>query len=435
MDISKLKNLNWRFWSGLLLVLMALSNLVYWSQFHIIRLEIGLYTDSSWDVPTDEGTKMIDQAIREFEKKHPKVDVVYESGIDKAGYSSWLSDKIILGETPDVFMLPDGSFNSLAQDKVLLNLNPYMNRLDTNDFYPASLKAGQYQGTSYSLPYENNVMMLCINKDLLEAADIEIPSSGWSLDEFYQLCKKLSRDTDGDGQLDQFGVTDYSWQDAISAHGLSIFSNEPSGSVSINNEGIKSALDFYTKLDKLSGATKVSSDDFDKGKVAFMPMTLAEYRTYKPYPYHISKYSSFEWTCVQMPVKSKKVVPNQLQTSLFGISSKSQYKDLAWEFMTLLTKDDYQTKLMIESSGASVKKSVVQNDTIAKQFSRDNFGSSALTTDTLDGMLSRSRVQPSNSQSQEIMDKADYLITQSITKGTLDGDLQDIQEKLNNQKN
>ena len=30
-------------------------------------------------------------------------------------------------------------------------------------------------------------------------------------------------------------------------------------------------------------------------------MSFAEYRTYKPYPYRVKKYTQFEWDCIQMP--------------------------------------------------------------------------------------------------------------------------------------
>ncbi|MGT2929955.1 ABC transporter substrate-binding protein [Streptococcus dentasini] len=426
----KWKKLHWQMLL-LLSLLLGVVSLIYWSRFHTVHLELGLYTDSSWNVPSDEGTRLMDHVIAKFEKEHPNVKVTYESGIDKDDYADWLSDKIVLGQTPDIFMVPDGSFSSLAQNQTLLNLSPYFKKLNTNDFYQSSLKAGQYRGKSYGLPYENNVMMLCINKDLLKQAGVRIPEEGWDLEEFYQLCKRLTKDTDGDGNLDQFGVTEYSWRDAVSAYGLSIFAADNSQKVSINNPQIKSALDYYTKLDKLSGTTKLTSKDFDKGNVAFMPMTLAEYRTYKPYPYHVAKYSSFEWTCVRMPVKSSRVIPNQLQTSLFGISSKSGHKSLAWEFMKLLVENEHQSQLMKNSPGASVKKSVVTSSSMTKLFNQDSLGGNALTTDNLTAMLSHSRVEPRSLTTQEILDKADYLIAQSISEDSLDDDLQAIQDKLN----
>ena len=62
--------------------------------------------------------------------------------------------------------------------------------------------------------------------DLLEKEGIAIPKEGWTLEEFYTICQKVTRDTDGDGELDQFGSTDYSWREALAAHGGPAF---PSG--------------------------------------------------------------------------------------------------------------------------------------------------------------------------------------------------------------
>ena len=46
-------------------------------------LKIGVYAGSSWDVPNGNDYKVIDTAIKRFEKLHPRVKVVYESGFQK----------------------------------------------------------------------------------------------------------------------------------------------------------------------------------------------------------------------------------------------------------------------------------------------------------------------------------------------------------------
>ncbi len=52
-------------------------------------------------------------------------------------------------------------------------------------------------------------IMMCVNKDLLEKEGISIPESGWTLEDFYEICKKVTKDTNGDGVVDQYGITDY----------------------------------------------------------------------------------------------------------------------------------------------------------------------------------------------------------------------------------
>ena len=34
-------------------------------------------------------------------------------------------------------------------------------------------------------------------------------------------------------------------------------------------------------------------------------MQFSQYRTYKPYPYRVSKYSTFEWDVIEMPQSSE----------------------------------------------------------------------------------------------------------------------------------
>ena len=70
-------------------------------------LRIGVYAGSSWDVPTSQRSHALDLAIQKFEKSHPNVRVEYENGIPQSEYSNWLSEKIVSGKTPDVFMVSE----------------------------------------------------------------------------------------------------------------------------------------------------------------------------------------------------------------------------------------------------------------------------------------------------------------------------------------
>ena len=56
---------------------------------------------------------------------------------------------------------------------------------------------------------------MCVNKTLLESEGIAVPSGDWTWENFYNICAKVTRDTDGDGETDQFGCYGYTWQDAL----------------------------------------------------------------------------------------------------------------------------------------------------------------------------------------------------------------------------
>lgn len=394
-------------------------------------LYLGTYTGSSWDVPNGQDNDYLDDVIKRFEEKYPLIDVVYESGIPKEDYSDWLAEKLITGQDLDVFMVTQEDFNLLVSSDSLMDLTAMVKegKIST-DYYPSALLAGQYQTRQYTLPLEANPTLLCVNQELLQKEGISLPKEPLTLSEFYQLCHRLTKDTDGDGSLDQFGLVSYTWQDALLAYGSDSFSSDGE-EVLLNSQSNREALAFYTKLSSLTKQMKVTSDDFDQGKVAFMPMTLAQYRTYKPYPYHIAKYSNFSWTCVQMPKNGDLLNTSKVAHTLVGISAKTKKSALAWQFLNFLSRDpSAQEWLMKKSQGMSVLPKVVESDAIVSLLKADKFGSDALSVTTLSQLEMSAYSLPKFKNYQRQLEKADYLVTQALENDTIDTELVNIQKEL-----
>ncbi|MGT2712778.1 ABC transporter substrate-binding protein [Streptococcus oriscaviae] len=385
-----------------------------------IVIRLGLYSGSSWDVPNSKDNRAIDLAIAKFEAAHPNVKVVYESGIPKDDYSAWLADSILLGEQTDLFMVPEDDFSLLASTGALQNLTPYLTKQTRSSYYPSALEAGNYQGNYYALPFECNPIMMCVNKDLLDKEGLSLPSQTWTLEDFYEICQAVTKDTDGDGVIDQYGSTDYDWQKALIAYGGDIY-DQDKHQLTLATSQMREALSFISKLEALNNNYKVSSDDFDQGKVAFYPMTLAQYRTYKPYPYHVAKYSSFSWTCIQMPAEQPAYKATQVQTSLFAMSSQTSHPDLVWELMTILSQDEaIQQELVNKSQGMSVLKAVMTSQETQATLNLADMGVNSLTLETLNQVMSDSKVTPRFKHYKSILVDCDYLINQALDNKTVD---------------
>lgn len=422
--------MKWRLRHLVVLVLVLVSGILsfaLWSSSHEKVLRIGVYAGSSWDVPNSRENKALDTLIKKFEKTHPHVKVIYESGIPKKNYADWLAEQVLKGEQPDLFMVPENDFSMLASAGALKSLDTLLTDDERTAFYPVAYEAGQYQGVSYALPVESNPIMMCVNKDLLEKEGISIPESGWTLADFYEICKKVTKDTNGDGVVDQYGITDYTWQQALVAYGGHL--TDKSG---INDSPeMHQALAFMSKLDMLSQHYKVTSHDFDEGRVAFYPMSLAQYRTYKPYPYHVAKYSSFSWTCIPMPTANSKVMGTQVKTSLFGMSSNTKQEKLAWEFMLLLSQDkESQQNLFEKSQGTSVLPSVVKSQKTRKILQADDFGLDSLTSERLDSMMERSIIDIGQEVDRQTLERLDYLIKEALGNQEIDSALPSIQREI-----
>ena len=181
-----------------------------------------MFAGSNWDVPYSNSYEIIDNAIKRFEEKNPGVEVKYVNGIMKEDYSEWLSSELLKGTAPDVFMILPEDFNTLSNVGAMENLNKLIQKdkeFDKNKYYNTSYKFGQYEENQFALPYESVPTMMFVNKTLLENEGIQMPSNNWTFDEFYKICKEVTKDTDNDGIIDQFGYYDYTWEDAIYSNG------------------------------------------------------------------------------------------------------------------------------------------------------------------------------------------------------------------------
>jgi len=200
-----------------------------------------------------------------------------------------------------------------------------------------------------------------VNKTLLEKEGINVPSSDWTWNDLYDICRKVTKDINGDGILDQFGIYNYDWLDAARTNGAVLF-DENEMKIDLSDEKVVEAVKFIKKLYNLNQEQNVTQEDFDSGNVVFMPLSFAEYRTYKTYPYKMKKYLNFQWDCITFPAGIDGGNISEVNTLLMGISSKTAHEELAWEFLKLLTYDEeIQMDIFRYSQGASVLKNVTSS--------------------------------------------------------------------------
>lgn len=414
-------------WLNIFLCICAFLFLMFYrNPDRPITMHLGVFVGSNFDVYNDNSYATLDQAIKMFEEKHPNVTIKYESGIVKKDYSNWLSQKILEGEELDAFMVLDSDFNTLASIGALENLNKRMYEDLTNSFYKPILEKATYEGKLYALPYEVSPMMMCVNKDLLEKNGIEMPKDDWTVDDFYRICEKVTKDTDGDGDIDQYGCYNFDWKQILACYGLSIFSKD--GSQCTIDDRVKEALQMAQRINTLNNHTDYSGEDFDSGIVAFCPMSIAEYRTYQPYPYRISKYTNFSWSCLTMPGTQENDDSTMAVSSMMAVHSRSSNKDLAFEFVKMLASDQsLQESALVNNKGLSVQKSIINSD-----FAKTVFENEALEINPkqIDNVLTHLTVEPRFKKYNEASNYADYLISQAFESNSIESELATIKESL-----
>ena len=399
-------------------------------------LEFGMITGSNWDVANANSFVIIDQAIERFETEHPGVKIHYYSGVRKDDYSEWFSRKLLAGKEPDVFMVLGTDFNQFSSMGVMKNLEPLMEKdpdFDEEKYFSSSLRSGQHGEVQYALPYETVPTLMFVNKTLLAKEGIAMPNPDWNWDTMYSICQKTTKDLDGDGVLDQFGCYNFGWMDAVYSNGGEIF--EADGKESIfTDEKVVESIQFVRRLNDLYQGQKVTQEDFNAGNVVFMPLTFAEYRTYKTYPYKIKRYANFQWDCITMPAGYQGGNLSQVDSLLIGISAHTKHEQLAWEFLKLLTYDEkIQTEIFRSSQGASVLKKVTESKEMESIVQEDMEESDTVISGRLLGrIIEEGQIEPQFKRYEQALALADSEIGQILENDeTIDSSLKILQRTVN----
>lgn len=359
-------------------------------------ITIGAFSDSYWEVQNGYSYQILDDAIEKYESQHPGIRIEYVSGVMKEDYNEWLSEQILKGTAPDLFFMPEENLCEFAQADAIEDLTDRMNddaSFYKDRYYAAAIRSGVYEGAVYALPFECAPRLMFVNKTILDQERIAMPDGDWTFNDLYQICRRVTKDSDGDGSPDQFGITGYTYEDAFCGNGVTLF-NEKGTECYFTGERIEESISLLERLKDLNQGYSVSEKDFDEGNVVFMPMLFSEYRAYKPYPLSVKKYAGFEWQCLPMPAGSYGENVSNLDTLLLAMNKKGNHKKEAYEFMKFLTGDEeIQSEIFTYSEGVSVLRNVTESEQTLVQLLTDS-GSGSFQIDTLSRAVEQAAVYP-----------------------------------------
>ncbi|MBE6085699.1 MAG: extracellular solute-binding protein [Selenomonas ruminantium] len=415
--------------------LMLLTCFLGWYLTRPKVLTVGLFAGSNWNVPEGDSYALMEEAIKRFEAEHPGVKVKYVSGIRRDDYSEWLAERLLKGEEPDIFVVPGADFDLYASIGALAPLDRSMNKdteFDPSVYYPMALEYGRWNGISYALPVGAVPTLMFVNKTLLAKEGIPIPGNDWTWQDFLRICKAVTKDTDGDGRLDQFGVYDYTWRKAALTNDVQIFSAD-GRNANFMSKNMEEVLYFMDELHAVSQGQEVTAKDFDMGRVAFRPFTFAEYRTYKPYPWRIKKYSSFEWDCIKLPAGPSGHNSSIMQTMIMAISARTSEPRLSWELLKTICYDPAIQELMLtKSQGLPVRRDVVESPQAQQLFTAATPGSEEMNLKIVSQVMDDSMTEPKFPRYKEAMNLADHKLLHIVQENmSLSSALSQVQKEIN----
>lgn len=162
----------------------------------------------NWDTSMSEQYKSI---IAEFEAKNPNIKInMTLIATDGGEYKTKLSILAQQGAMPDTFTISSGDLEQWAEEGLLRDITDLVEADKTifDDFSKAMFDASKAIAKTegyVSIPFAYVSTDLFYNKDMFDAAGLEYPNENWTWDDFLAAAKALTLDTNGDGEIDQWG--------------------------------------------------------------------------------------------------------------------------------------------------------------------------------------------------------------------------------------
>ncbi|MDD8053508.1 MAG: sugar ABC transporter substrate-binding protein [Thermotogota bacterium] len=166
-----------------------------------------------------EGTAIDESIIAEFVKLNPEYEVVYEAVTDDRYYQKVLTD-IGAGTPPDVILLDAEMIPKFFEGNFLTDLAPFLSRLaregfsgsNVYEYFPVLVDIARIDKKIYSIPKDTSPMGIFYNKKMFDEMGVPYPpEDGWTMEQFTETAKQLTKDLDGDGQNDTWGFAFPSW--------------------------------------------------------------------------------------------------------------------------------------------------------------------------------------------------------------------------------
>ncbi len=189
--------------------------------------------------------------------------------------------------------------------------------------------------------------------DLAEASGLDLFSDdGHNVDLRGDQVRKV---TETYRQLTEFmGVVDYDWLDLAEASGLDLFSDD-GHNVDLRGDQVRKVTETYRQLTEFMGSQTEREVLMEAGRVAFAPMSYAEFITYNPWPWKVKKYSGFDWICISLPQASDRTIRYAGDSLVMGMSAGTREGELAWDLIKEFCVDQTtQTGILEHSQGMCV---------------------------------------------------------------------------------
>jgi multiple sugar transport system substrate-binding protein len=306
--------------------------------------------------------------VAEFNATHPGIRVEPSYG----GTLWTMRDKLLTAiggnAGPDISQIDQFWSSELAEAGAIVKLQDYIDRdpdVDAADIFPKAWATATYDGEVWSMPFSLSNIALYYNRNLFRTAGLDPDAPPQTWDDLVDYGQALTQDTDGNGTIDQWGLsfplqaqfgTVYYWFAFLWQAGGEIFNADYTAARFDAEPGVE-ALEFWVDLVHKYDVVPLAPPEqgFETGQIAMTFASTARLQRY------IDALGSDNLGMAPLPHAAERATG--VGGANLAILAKAVDKDAAWEFVKWMTSPDVNLRWSMATGYLPLRQTVVESAT------------------------------------------------------------------------
>jgi len=294
--------------------------------------------------------------VEDFKRDVPGINVTLSHIPNGGEFRQKLATMFSAGSPPDVFLYNFRRLGVYVSEGAIHPLDALLDsseKLNREDFYSIALTAFTYQGALQCIPQNLSSPVFYYNRALFDAAGLAYPQAGWTLDDFLATARALTKDTDGDGTIDQYGfgtavetirLAPFVWQNG----GQLLDDPVNPTRLTLDSPETREALQWFVDLQvKEHISPDAIAEEASSSQNRFVAGTLAMYMDSRVAVPTLRTITGFEWDAAPLPVGKNPA--SVLHSDGFCMSEQAAkdptHLDAVWKFIEYSVSETGQTLL------------------------------------------------------------------------------------------
>jgi len=280
-----------------------------------------------------EGTRQEQEVFDAYTEENPNVTIEQVS----ATYDEYNERVLTMasgGNLPDLIWLQPGSFATLVENDILMDLTSRVEEeINIDELQPGILELGQVNEGQYGMIRDRSTVQMGYNKDLFDEMGVEYPEDDWTMDEFLDIAQQLTIQ-EGD-RTTQFGIENFYLKELLTSYDTYIIDPD-THEVTLDSPEALEAIEFSQDLineynvQPTGAQTEGISNLFLSGTAAMRmtgPWDWVEYEAN----------ADFEFDVVPLPIANDTGTLSPASYLPIGMSTDTDHPEETWELLKYLT--------------------------------------------------------------------------------------------------